>query len=102
MIKKKEEMPHRPIEIDLTGPDGNVFYLMAMAKKLSRQLYNFMTEELEEAQTLDRVLKDLYDEDFKTPESMGDWIVNEMMKSDYDNAVEVFDRYFGAVVTLYK
>ncbi len=102
MIKSKDELKRRPIEIDLTGPDGNVFYLMATAKRLSRQLYDFVTEELENARAVDESLKLLYDGDFKTPENMGDWIVEEMMKSDYEHAVQVFDKYFGAVVTLYR
>jgi len=25
-----------------------------------------------------------------------------MMESDYDHAVEVFDKYFGGVITLYR
>ena len=36
MIQKKKESGM--IEIDLTGPDGNVFYLLGMAKKLTRTL----------------------------------------------------------------
>ena len=51
MIRDKKELDHRPIEIDLTGPEGNVFCLMAYAKKYARQLYDFMTDELEDAQS---------------------------------------------------
>lgn len=102
MIKKKENMPRRPIEIDLTGPDGNVFVLMGYARKYARQLYTYVTEELENAQAINDVLNELCDESVKGPESMGDYIVQRMMESDYENAVNVFDEYFGRVVTLYR
>ena len=32
----------------------------------------------------------------------GDKIINEMMSSDYENAVEVFDKNFGDFVTLLR
>ena len=102
MIRDKKELDHRPIEIDLTGPEGNVFHLMAYAKKYARQLYDFMTDELEDAQSINEVMNELYDESVKGPESMGDYIVQRMMESDYENAVEVFDHYFGRVVILYR
>ena len=38
MIKSKNEMPDRGIEIDLTGPDGNAFALMGYASRLAKQL----------------------------------------------------------------
>ena len=61
------------ITIDLTGPDGNVFVLMGKAKGFARDL------------GLD-----------------GDEIINEMKSSDYQNAVQVFDNYFGSFVTLLR
>ena len=61
------------ITIDLTGPDGNVFVLMGKAKGFARDL------------GLD-----------------GDEIINEMKSSDYENAVRVFDNYFGSFVTLLR
>jgi len=61
------------IEIDLTGPDGNVFYLLGMAKKLSRHL-NLTWDEIKD----------------------------DMMSSDYDHAIEVFEKHFGNIVILYK
>ena len=63
----------REIVIDLTGPDGNVFVLMGYAIRYARQL------------DLD-----------------GDKIINEMMSSDYENAVQVFDNNFGSFVTLLR
>lgn len=73
MIRPKTEMPIAPIAIDLTGPEGNVFCLMAKAKNFARTL------------GLD-----------------GEAIVKEMKESDYEHAVAVFDKYFGEFVTLYK
>lgn len=71
-IKKKSEMK-RGIEIDLTGPQGNAFFLLGMAKKLAKQL----------------------------GKNAG-FITNEMKIGNYDNLVKVFDREFGSVVTLYR
>ena len=59
------------IVIDLTGPDGNVFALMGWAKRLAGQL------------DLD-----------------GGAIVRDMMASDYEHAVKVFDGHFGEFVVL--
>lgn len=70
-IKKKVEK--KGIEIDLTGPDGNAFFLLGTAGRLAKQL------------GLD-----------------SDEIQSEMMSSDYENLVKVFDKYFGHFVTLYR
>lgn len=72
VIKDRSEM-NREIEIDLAGPEGNAFVLMGKAKSLAEQL------------GLD-----------------GDAIVDEMKESDYENLVNVFDKYFGKHVTLYR
>ena len=61
------------VVIDLTGPQGNAYFLMGTAKKLATQL------------------------DF--PQQ---FILNEMMSGDYENLIKVFDHYFGSVVTLYR
>jgi len=70
-IKKKKK--NSPIEIDLTGPDGNPFHLMGVANQLSRRL------------GLD-----------------ANSIQSEMMGGDYENLLKVFDKHFGSVVTLYR
>ena len=72
MIKNKEDK-RGPIEIDLTGPDGNAFVLLGYAKNFARQL----------------------DLDF-------DIIREEMTSGDYENLLEVFDSHFGSFVTLYR
>lgn len=61
------------ISIDLTGPDGNAFVLLGQAKVWAKQL------------------------DF-------DWdtINKEMTASDYENLINVFDKYFGSFCTLYR
>ena len=61
------------IEIDLTGPQGNAFYLFGTAKNLAKQL------------DLD-----------------GNEIMKEMMSGDYENLLQVFDENFGSIVTLYR
>jgi len=61
------------IEIDLTGPQGNAFYLLGTAKNLAKQL------------GLD-----------------GNEIMEEMMSGDYENLLQVFDENFGSIVTLYR
>lgn len=73
MIVEKSKMPNRSIEIDLTGEQGNAFYLLGKAKRLSNQL------NLDTRVVLDR-----------------------MRESDYENLVQVFDEYFGEYVTLLR
>ena len=68
------------IEIDLTGPDGNVFYLLGMAKKLTRTL-----NERRENEYL-----------------VWDDIKEDMVSDDYEHAVEVFEEHFGHITILYR
>jgi hypothetical protein len=69
MIRTKQAP--KEIIIDLTGPNGNAFVLMGMAKNFAKQLG-----------------KD------------GQAIVEEMMSGDYEHLVSVFDREFGDFVIL--
>ena len=71
MIKKKQKKG--VIEVDLTGPQGNAFYLLGLASQLSKQL------------GLDE-----------------DEILEEMRASNYENLIKVFDKYFGNLVILYR
>jgi hypothetical protein len=71
MILEKQKT--NGIEIDLTGPQGNAFYLLGTAKKLANQLGLNSNE-----------------------------ILNEMQSGDYENLIQVFDKNFGSIVTLYK
>ena len=72
MIKSIKEKQGQ-IEIDLTGPDGNVFYLIAQGGRFCKQL-------------------NLNSEVF----------TRRMMSGDYENAIKVFEEYFGEFVTLYR
>jgi hypothetical protein len=72
MIKEKETTT-REIVIDLTGPDGNVFYLIGQGRRFCKQL------------GIDT-----------------DKFTKEMTSGDYDHAVQTFDNYFGHFVTLLK
>lgn len=72
MIKYKK-LKTGPVEIDLSGPDGNAFVMIGYAGKLAKQL------------NLD-----------------GKKIQAEMMAGDYENLIKVFDGYFGEFVTLYR
>lgn len=65
-----------PIEIDLTGPDGNAFVLLGIANRLARQL-GYSREEIND-------------------------LINEMKGSDYEYLIQTFDDHFGKFVTLYR
>jgi hypothetical protein len=71
MIKEKEKKSM--IEIDLTGPEGNAFFLIGTAMKLARKI-GFDAEAIK----------------------------SEMMAGDYENLIKVFDSYFGSIVILYR
>jgi hypothetical protein len=73
MSIKYKKMKTGPVEIDLTGPDGNAFVLIGTAGNLAKQL------------GLDKKK-----------------IQTEMMSGDYENLIKVFDKHFGEFVTLYR
>lgn len=73
MIKNIEEKPKGPVEIDLTGPNGNVFYLINTAKKFAKQLG-----------------------------LNGTSIERKMMSGNYENALKVFEENFGDYVILWR
>ena len=76
MIKSKEEKEDKGIEIDLSGPEGNAFVLLAYADRFCRQLR--------------------YD-DFKR-----ECVLSEMKLTDYEGLLYTFDREFGSFVTLWR
>lgn len=76
MIKSKEDKPVAPIEVDLSGPQGNAFYLLGLADNLSRQLGH---------------------SDFKRQ-----CILDEMTLFNYECLLQAFDREFGTLVTLWR
>ena len=77
VIRSIKEKPRTsPIEVDLTGPQGNAYYLLGLASNLSRQLrYDTHRTEL---------------------------ILDEMKLSDYEGLLHTFDREFGLLVTLWR
>ena len=69
-IRKKQPIEGKRV-IDLTGPEGNVFFLLGTASKWAKQLG------LDEKKVLE-----------------------EMKSSDYENLILTFDKYFGAICDL--
>lgn len=73
MIKNVREFNSKPLEIDLTGPEGNAFVLIGYAKKLA-----------------------------KSAQIDSNKIIDEMTSGDYEHLLEVFENYFGDFVILYR
>ncbi len=69
-------MPTRGIEIDLTGPDGNAYFLMGTAKRLGREIG-------------------------MSPSNI-DKMIKRMTSGDYEHLVSEFEFEFGSVVTLLR
>ena len=57
--------------VDLTGPQGNAFYLLGLASKLCKQL------QIED-----------------------DIILDDMKSGDYEHLITTFDNYFGELIDL--
>jgi len=76
VIKSREEMPPRRLEVDLQGPGGNAFALMGLARKLGREL-GWSQEKCNA-------------------------IARTMRMSNYENLIKTFDEFFGDYVTLYR
>ncbi len=72
MIVKKPKSNGK-IEIDLTGPQGNAYYILGVAKRLCKEV--------------------------GIPSKP---ILDEMMSGDYENLLKVFDSKFGSVVIMYR
>lgn len=72
ILKKEDQKPDK-LQIDLTGPQGNAYFLLGQASNLAKQL------------GLD-----------------GNKIQEEMKASDYENLIQVFDKYFGELVDLIR
>lgn len=76
MIKPRFMKLDKMIEIDLAGPDGNAYMIMALARKL--------------------YIKQGYDQDDC------DILIKHMKLGDYEHLIEVFDYHFGHCVILYR
>jgi len=75
-IKSAAELDDKPIEIDLRGEDGNAFVLVGKARRYAKDL-GYSEEETEN-------------------------LINQMVSSDYENLIQIFDEHFGEYVTLYR
>jgi hypothetical protein len=73
MIKTKQKSLQTTIEIDLTGPQGNSFYILGVAQNLCKQ----------------------FGIDHKP-------LIKDMMSGDYEHLLKVFDDKFGSIVTMYR
>ena len=71
-ILKKDK--YKKQVIDLTGPDGNAYYILGTAMNLCKQI------DLSSSRTKE--------------------ILDEMKSSDYENLIKVFDKYFGKLIDL--
>ena len=69
-----EERPN--ITIDLKSPDGNAFAVLALVDQIGRKIG------LEKTKIRS--------------------IRSEMMGGDYEHLIQVFDREFGSIVTIYR
>lgn len=72
IISRENYNAGRPV-IDLSGPDGNAFSLMAYAERWARQL------DIEPG-----------------------LVSKEMQEGDYEHLLEVFEKYFGSYCTLVR
>jgi hypothetical protein len=79
MIKSIYEKEEKRIEIDLTGPNGNAFALMGIARNIAKQLDRAGANDVE----IDVIIKD-------------------MMSGDYEHLLEVFEKHFGDLVIMYR
>jgi hypothetical protein len=73
MIRKKSKRKG-PIVIDLTGPEGNAFYLLGMSDKFAKQL-GWSKEQRSKLRV-------------------------DLTFGDYENLINVFDKHFGEFVIL--
>jgi hypothetical protein len=78
VIKSLKDRPKgpTPIEIDLSGPNGNAHYLLSLAESLGKKMgYDKLKRER---------------------------IYMEMTLADYECLLQTFDREFGLLVTLWR
>ena len=77
MIRPKSEKPiQEKIELDLTGPQGNAYYLMGVAKRLGEQL-GYSDKRIKAIQYV-------------------------MSLTNYEGLIHTFDQEFGDYVILWR
>jgi hypothetical protein len=94
MIRKKVART-KEIVIDLTGPDGNAFFLLAQVRRFAK--YSRVPEDEVES-AMDSLFEDMGQKELVTTRS--EQILKEMKSGDYEHLIEVFDRHFGHFVIL--
>jgi hypothetical protein len=93
MIREKTKV--KEIVIDLTGPEGNAFFLLAQVRRFAQ--YSRVPED-EVEMAMDALFEDTGHGELVTTRS--EKILKEMQSGDYENLIEVFDRHFGHFVIL--
>ena len=76
MIKSRDELENRKIEIDLKSPQGNALYLLGQVEVIGKQL------------SIPLVIR----KDIRRVMTMG----------NYEDLIKTFDIWFGDYVILYK
>ena len=80
MIRSIKEKNGKPVEIDLTGPDGNVFNLISIGTDLCKLLNERRGNKY-----------------FDVAEFQKD-----MMSDDYEHAVKLMEKNFGHMIIMYR
>jgi hypothetical protein len=93
MIRKK--VAAKEIVIDLTGPEGNAFFLLAQVRRFA---HHSRVPEDEVESAMDGLFEAMGHEELVT--SRSEKILAEMKSGDYEHLIEVFDRHFGHFVIL--
>ena len=93
MIRKKEKQSE--IVIDLTGPQGNVFFLFSQVRRFAP--YS-RVERAESDKAIDSLFEDMGQSHLVL--SREEEILQEMKSGDYEWVVQTFDRHFGHFVIL--
>ena len=76
MIKSREELECRKIEIDLHSKNGNAMYLLSLVDTIGKQL--------------------------SIPSEVRKDIKSVMMMGNYEDLIKTFDIWFGDYVILYR
>lgn len=80
MIKSIKEKEGKPVEIDLTGPDGNIFNLISIATDLAKILNERRGANYFDVPALQK----------------------NMMSKDYEHAIQVMEKHFGKHIIMYR
>ena len=78
-IRSLKEKPNK-IEIDLSGPQGNAFYLLGVTKDLCKQMNKLTGEETLNAEE----------------------IMSDMKSGNYEHLLDVMEKHFGSLIILWR